>query len=195
MNGLTAIDASLMVWEQAALQHPAADALALLARNQYAWTPLYAVALASCMALSWRRAAFCIVVVALTFFMTDFMMTETVKPIVGRLRPVRDPDVALLLRHITPGGSGFSFVSNHAANHFGFSMTLILLARPAMWARVLLLGWAALVAWAQVHVAVHYPSDVLAGAAYGMLSAWAVHSLLALLVRNFAPQSWAPSLS
>jgi undecaprenyl-diphosphatase len=75
--------------------------------------------------------------------------------------------VRLLLDHCS---GGFSFTSSHAANHFGLAMFLFISLNPLFkkytW---LFFVWAAMIAYAQVYVGVHYPVDVLAGAIIGLL--------------------------
>jgi undecaprenyl-diphosphatase len=98
-----------------------------------------------------------------------------------RMRPCGDPEfsfhVRLLLRHCS---NTYSFVSNHAANHFGIATFAFLTFRGIFrkWMYLAFL-WAILVAYAQVYVGVHYPLDVFGGALLGALSgsftAWAFH--------------------
>jgi undecaprenyl-diphosphatase len=68
---------------------------------------------------------------------------------------------------------GYSFISNHAANHFGMATFFFITMKPVFgkWA-ALSLCWAALIAYAQVYVGVHFPSDVLAGALIGTGLGW-----------------------
>jgi undecaprenyl-diphosphatase len=65
-------------------------------------------------------------------------------------------------------GRAFSFPSAHAANHFGISFYLMpFFASFGTLPKILLFVWAAIVAYAQVYVGVHYPVDVLTGAFLG----------------------------
>ena len=80
-----------------------------------------------------------------------------------------------------PCGSGYSFTSSHASNHFALSTFLFLaLASWPLWVRSLLMLWALNVAIAQVYVGVHYPFDVLMGSLTGMVIGWAVYRYLFL---------------
>lgn len=84
---------------------------------------------------------------------------------VDRPRPfVTHPGAHLFVHHAADAG----FPSDHATAAFAIAM--------AIWLRLRLLGAAALVlaavlALARVAIGVHYPGDVLAGAAIGMASA------------------------
>ncbi len=86
-----------------------------------------------------------------------------------RPRPCQNEALKEEVRLLVPCGSGYSFTSNHATNHFAlavfFAGTLGVFFKRWRW---LLFLWAALVAYAQVYVGVHYPLDVAAGALLGM---------------------------
>ncbi len=92
-----------------------------------------------------------------------------------------DPGTKLLIRHEADN----SFPSDHTA--FAFAV-----AGAVVWRRRFVGGvalvFAALVGFARVYVGVHWPSDVLAGAAIG-LGAGAVVALAVPLLRE--PQRWA----
>ncbi len=87
--------------------------------------------------------------------------------------------VRLLLEHCS---GGFSFTSSHAANHFGLAMFLFISLVPLFknytW---LFFIWAAIIAYAQVYVGVHYPLDVIAGAMIGL----AVGKLNGMIFKKF----------
>ena len=70
---------------------------------------------------------------------------------------------------LTQCAGGFSFVSNHAANHFGMAVFFLVTFRHILkkWAWVGIL-WAFLIAYAQVYVGIHYPLDVFCGALLGL---------------------------
>jgi membrane-associated phospholipid phosphatase len=69
--------------------------------------------------------------------------------------------------------AGYSFTSSHAANHFGMASFFFFTFRHIIskWAWMPFV-WAFFIVYAQVYVGVHYPLDVLGGAALGMLIAW-----------------------
>jgi undecaprenyl-diphosphatase len=101
------------------------------------------------------RGAFAI---GLTSFVTNIPM----KLLSRRSRPVLDevPQVRRLARLPT----STSFPSGHAASAFAFA-TGVALEKPVV--GVPLLAVAGAVAYSRVYVGVHYPSDVVAGAAIG----------------------------
>jgi undecaprenyl-diphosphatase len=67
-------------------------------------------------------------------------------------------------------GSGYSFPSSHAANHFCFAAFFITVFGDYM--RHWKIGWwiwALLISIAQIYVGIHYPLDILGGALLGLI--------------------------
>jgi undecaprenyl-diphosphatase len=78
----------------------------------------------------------------------------------------------------------YSFPSGHATVSFACAAVLAA-ALPRL--RVPLFALAALIAFSRVYVGVHYPSDVVGGAALGILIAIALRRLAAVLRRSAPP--------
>lgn len=94
--------------------------------------------------------------------------STALKAIVDRPRPfARYPDTKVLVPRAHDG----SFPSGHAATSFA-AATILSFAFPRAAPAFLLL--AAAVAYSRVYVGVHYPLDVIGGAALGVLVAWGV---------------------
>lgn len=94
--------------------------------------------------------------------------TYALKRIVNRERPAyRYPDIqALQVERY------YSFPSGHTSNAFCTATSLSLQFRK--WYVILpAFSWAAAVGYSRMHLGVHYPSDVLAGALLGAASAYA----------------------
>jgi undecaprenyl-diphosphatase len=120
----------------------------------------------------WRRpVVFPLVVIA---YFTSSAITDVIKLAVARKRPVDHPLVAEPTSH--------SFPSGHAATSFACAATLASFAPRR--AKPVLYLLAAAIAYSRVYVGVHYPLDVLAGAALGLLVATALRRLPAALRRS-----------
>ena len=140
-------------------------------RTSNNWVPLYIVLLGFII-YKWKQNAWrWIVLVIVNVVLTDQISSSIFKPLFHRLRPCVDPlfsnQTRLLLEHCS---GGFSFTSSHAANHFGIAVFMVLTLQPLLKNyRFLFLIWAAIIAYAQVYVGVHYPLDILCGAIIGIL--------------------------
>lgn len=169
--------------------HPYADTLMVLLRNQYFWSPLY-LFLVSYIILHHRKNALKIIGLALfTFIITDLVSTQLFKAYIERPRPCWDWSAPTNARLLIPCSTSFSFVSSHAANHFGISTFLFLAFRKITGRSYkLLFLWAFLVCYAQIYVGAHYPTDVMGGALLGTLSGF-------LTMKLFNPKREAAPIS
>jgi undecaprenyl-diphosphatase len=138
-------------------------------RNKYTWIPLYIFIITYLIVNLGKRSYWIIFFLILTFALTDFISSGVVKPMIERPRPCHVENQALNTRLLVPCGSGYSFTSSHAANHFGIAFFLIFAIRKRnrLFA-VLLFIWAFLVGYAQVYVGVHFPLDIICGALLGI---------------------------
>ena len=113
---------------------------------------------------------------ALLALVMGFLCTNVVlKHLVARPRPWLD--VAGLVPLVQEGDPN-SFPSGHTCAAFAFAAAG-LGTFPAKWAKVLALAGAVLMGFSRLYVGVHYPTDVLAGAAVGLLAGWAACRLMA----------------
>ncbi|MFM7645228.1 MAG: phosphatase PAP2 family protein [Sphingomonadales bacterium] len=147
------------------------DGLLPLWRTPEFWMPLYLFLLCFMLLNFGKKAFWWIFYFMATVSLMDLVGNKLIKQTVQRIRPCNDPAMTedLVLR-IPNCGTGYSFISNHAANHFAMAMFAFLTigSLTGRW-RWLFFVWALSIGWAQIYVGVHYPSDVLAGAVAGMI--------------------------
>lgn len=149
------------------------DLILPLCRNKYFWVPLY-IFFFSFLTLNFgKRGFYLILYVLLGVILTDQLSSQIIKPLVGRDRPCKEITLIDEVEALVRCGSGKSFPSSHAANHFGIAMILGL-ALFRRWPKLIwiMVSWATLISLAQVFVGVHYPSDILFGALIGVLVGW-----------------------
>ncbi|TDO24752.1 phosphatase PAP2 family protein [Pedobacter duraquae] len=144
------------------------DWLMPLLRNPFFWSPLYLFIIIFCFREYKKKGWLLIGMLLLTFGIGDMFSSKIIKPFVMRVRPCNDYTLRDLIIHRVPCGSGYSFPSIHATNHFAIAVFLILVFYKR-WKPILPLGilWAFMISFAQVYVGVHYPVDTMAGAILG----------------------------
>jgi membrane-associated phospholipid phosphatase len=146
------------------------DAVVPYLRNQWTWAPLYLFLLVFMLQnFGWRGFIWCLIFLA-TFGISDQLSAHWLKPIFNRIRPCNDPALSQIVHIIVPCGSGKSFPSSHAANHFSLGIFMAITLKPyvkrVFWYAFL---WAAAISYAQVYVGVHFPMDVFFGGLLGAL--------------------------
>ena len=92
--------------------------------------------------------------------------TNLLKAIFHRTRPCH---VHLDVHLLAGCTRSFSLPSNHASNMFAVAAVGWLALRRGRWA---LPALAAAVAYSRIYLGVHYPSDVIAGALWGVVAGW-----------------------
>lgn len=131
----------------------------------------------------WKLVLLSAVFITAAFAVSDIVAHQYIKPLVGRLRPGYDPWIHGLVR--TPAGRGgvYTFVSNHAANSFGFATLSALILRNRFYTFMIFLTSAA-VCYSRIYLARHFLTDVLGGAIFGIVTGLVVYGLLSIAVRN-----------
>lgn len=99
------------------------------------------------------------------------LVNVVAKPAVRRSRPLREDTVRL---HVVPMPRSASYPSGHAASAFAFS-TAVGRGLPQADSALRLVATA--VAYSRVHIGVHFPGDVIAGAVIGAGVGTVVHHL------------------
>jgi membrane-associated phospholipid phosphatase len=137
-------------------------------RNPKVWIPLYIFIIFISIKTYKKQGYFLIFMLLVTFGIADFTSATLIKKNVKRIRPCNEITLRTQIIHRVPCGSGYSFPSAHATNHFALAIFLIG-AFYHRWKPVLpwALFWATSISFAQVYVGVHYPIDVISGALLG----------------------------
>lgn len=167
-------DSRLFLWLNHQLQNPLFDAMLPFFRDSVFWMPLYLFIIVFVFLNFDHKGWWWVLAFLTTVAITDLTGTYLFKETIQRIRPCNEPDlsgqVRLLIRSC-PGG--YSFLSNHAANHFGMATFLIFTFGRIFnsWVYVFYL-WAILISFAQIYVGAHYPLDILGGAVSGIITGY-----------------------
>lgn len=147
-------------------------------RNPYTWAPLYLFILIFSIRTYKKRGVIMMLFLVLSFGIADFLSASVIKPIVKRIRPCNELTLQGVMVSRVRCGSGYSFPSSHASNHFAMALFLIMVYRKR-WSAILwfALLWAFAISFAQVYVGVHYPLDVTAGALFGSIIGYSMATL------------------
>ena len=129
----------------------------------------------------WRRwgvrSLYVVLGIALCILLADQLSSSLIKPMVARLRPTHNPEIADLI-HTVNGyrGGRYGFVSSHSANAFAVVVFTSLIIRYRTYT-ILTIIWAILTAYSRVYLGVHYLGDVVCGAILGIFVAFVVYSV------------------
>ena len=163
------------------------DWLMPILRNAKSWIPLYLLIIVFCVWKYKKEGLVIIVLMAACAGTADFTSVHFGKNVVRRLRPCNDPEVSKTsILRINGCGTGFSFPSTHASDHFAMAVFLCFVFRKKWrWIWLWALLWAASISFAQIYVGVHYPIDVFAGALWGTLVGRLIYQLFKKLQPDF----------
>lgn len=172
-------DRELLISLNNNLANPVFDTILPFFRDSVFWAPLYLFLMAFIFLNFGRKGMWWSIGFVATVALADLVGTYGFKETIQRIRPCNDPmtldQIRMLLKRC-PGG--YSFLSNHAANHFGLATFMVLTFKPIFknWV-YLLYTWALFISFAQLYVGVHYPLDLLAGALLGTMAGYLMASV------------------
>ena len=179
---LISIDYWLFEWINQEATNPILDFIMPYWRAKTFWIPFYMLLLIWISIKFRLQALYFVLGVALTIGIADTLSSKIIKPNMERLRPCNNQTLQQEVHLLVRCGSGYSFTSSHATNHFAIALFLIFtlgVIYPSIkWP---LLFWAASISYGQVYVGVHFPFDVICGAILGALIGWGVAHLYELI--------------
>lgn len=188
MDWLLNLDRHLFYIINYQFSNPFFDAIMPLLRNKFFWSPIYIFIVSFLIINKRKKSIIYLLFIFLTILFSDQICSSMIKPLFHRLRPCNNPEFSSQAALLVHCGSGFSFPSSHASNHFALSVFLIKIFPKSLWLAPVLFLWATLVAYAQVYVGVHYPLDVLVGGLLGIT----IGFLLALTCKEIIKKlKWA----
>jgi undecaprenyl-diphosphatase len=150
------------------------DSFWLFMTNEYYWIPVYLIIFIVVIEkYGWKKTLLIGASIGIMIAVTDGF-SSLVKESVQRFRPCRNPELNGLFRLVIEKCRGtYCYFSAHAANSFSLAVYLsALFYKKHRYAPFLLYLWAALVSYSRIYTGVHFPLDILTGAAVGIFIGW-----------------------
>ena len=172
-------DQQLLLWFNPDTSPIWLDTLVAYWREKTTWIPLYVLLALYLIRRHKQKGLLIIICTGLVILLADQTASHLLKPWIARLRPCRLPGLSEQVRAVITCGSGYSFPSAHATNHFAmaFFWTSAIVPMQA-WMKIFFWFWALSISLGQVYVGVHFPVDILAGAVLGLGIGWMVYKLV-----------------
>jgi undecaprenyl-diphosphatase len=175
LERIVELDTYLFFLLNSKAQNAVLDFLMPILTNLDYWRVPIALLAIALLVFGRKRGRIAVLLLILGITLSDQVCNNVFKPLVGRVRPCNVLDNVHLLINCT---RSFSFPSSHATNIFT-GMIIFSFVYPRL--RIGLLVTAAMVAYSRVYVGVHYPFDILAGAALGVACAITVITIYKIL--------------
>ncbi|MGB5983158.1 MAG: phosphatase PAP2 family protein [Nonlabens sp.] len=138
-----------------------------------------------------RDFIICLICIALLITASD-QLANAFKDGVERYRPFRQPGFMDQVSKVGRSAGTYGFYSGHASNAVALAVFLWqLLSRDRKGIAVIVLVWAALVAYSRVYLGVHYLGDVLMGTFMGSLVAIFIYQVFYFLTLKYGSKTTA----
>lgn len=178
-ESIVALDKSLLLGINGC-NSPFFDDVMFYISDRLVWIPLYLSMIYALVRTYRLNAIYALLAVGLTVLLADQFASGLCKPLFERLRPTHDPTMSPLVHLVYGHTSGlYGFCSSHASNTCGIAMLTALLFSNR-WYTLIVASWAALNCYSRMYMGVHYPGDIVCGAAAGLLFGYLCYRLFLL---------------
>jgi undecaprenyl-diphosphatase len=193
MNKLESIDRAIVLFVNG-LHTPLLDEIMWFLSGRLSLLPLYLLLLVLLkFQNTWKNTVIILVGLTFSILLADQISVHLFKNGFERYRPSHNEELKHLLHfyEVKPGeyyqGGKYGFVSSHAANFFAMIAFIFPFYKEKKnWILVGLILTGILVAISRIYLGVHYFSDVLIGAALGILVGFSIRNLVKLIFKKNA---------
>ncbi len=151
------------------------DPLFYYVSGDWTWLPLYLffiyLIIKKFKKLSWLP----LLAIALAVTLSD-QTSSMIKKSVKRARPSHDVSLGPSVHSVNGyKGGTYGFVSSHAANTFCIALLISLQLGLPLIKSIFLFVWAFVVSYSRIYLGVHFPADIVLGAALGLAVGFLVY--------------------
>lgn len=143
------------------------------------WAPFYLLLLFLIIKKYKKQSILIIIGIILLIVCSDQISSGVFKPLFERPRPCHNEAIKDLV-YLPNGhcGGAYGFISSHACNTFALAVYVThLLKKYYSKIAFVMFVWASLVAYSRIYMGVHYPGDVIVGAAVGVVVGIAISKI------------------
>jgi len=141
------------------------------------WLPMYAIIIGFIIYKYRWKSIVTLLFIALVVTLADQISVYAFKEVFQRLRPCHNPELKDMVHLVNNKcGGQFGFVSSHASNTFAVAFFLHKLFNNQKFS-IFIFAWATVVSYSRIYLGVHFPFDVLGGAALGGVIGYSVFLL------------------
>ena len=170
---IIALDSDLLLWLNS-FHTCFLDRFVMMFTGRFVWIPMYAAILYTFYRTMTPKQLLAVVIgVALAITLSDQTVASLLRPIFQRMRPANLDNPLSEFVQVVDGyrGGRFGFPSCHGANSFALAVFASLMMRRSRFT-VFIFIWAVLNCLTRNYLGVHYPGDILVGAAIGSAFGW-----------------------
>ncbi len=141
------------------------------------WYPLYLAIIAYIIYKYKNKSIILLFSIALLITLADQTSVHLFKDVFQRFRPCHNPELQNIVHLVNNKcGGKYGFVSSHATNVFSIALFLSFILKNKFFT-IGIFFWAIIISYSRIYLGVHYPLDVLGGAALGCVLAYIIHKL------------------
>lgn len=177
---LNSLDADLLLFFNG-LHSGFFDRFMVLASSRWVWLPMYCGLFMILLRITSPKMTL-LYSVGLFFAiaLTDQTCATLIRPAIERMRPSNPDNPLSALVHIVDGyrGGRYGFPSCHGANSAALLVFMGCVMRRRLYVWVLA-SWALLHVYSRIYLGVHYPGDIICGAAIGSVISYSCYRIAA----------------
>ncbi|MDA3778996.1 MAG: phosphatase PAP2 family protein [Bacteroidales bacterium] len=177
------LDTNLFVFLNS-INSPFFDQVMWLLSAKETWYPLYLIIIAYIIYKYKKKSIILLISIAILITLADQTSVHLFKEVFQRFRPCHNPQIQDIVHLVNNKcGGKYGFVSSHATNVFSLALFLSFIFKNKFFT-IGIFFWATIVSYSRIYLGVHYPLDILGGAALGSILAYIIHKFY-LFTNNY----------